>query len=356
MSLSLYESSVPVYERGLNAFLAILDKAEEHAKARKFDANNYLAMRLSPDMWPLVRQVQGFCDHAKNSTFRLAAKDPPRKEDKEATVAELRDRIHATLDMLKSIDAKAMEGAETREIVIPTGATNKLKIPRRRLPSAFRLAKFLFSSDHRVRHPAREWRRNRQAATSWARSPTSFAFEAQLPERLSMTITRFHAGPRMSQAVIHGSTIYLAGQVADQAKGKSVGEQTKEILAIIDRLLGEAGSDKTKLLSTTIYLADIGTFAEMNAVWDAWIPCRPRACSRHGRGKTCGAAFHRRNRLHRGQKLSRTAAGQVCAGLTPLLRGETNFGAWLVDRQHQRPLRARGDPQRGGRPARSPLR
>ena len=79
MSLSLYESSVPVYERGLNAFLAILDKAEEHAKARKFDPNNYLAMRLSPDMWPLVRQVQGFCDHAKNSSFRLAAKDPPRQ-------------------------------------------------------------------------------------------------------------------------------------------------------------------------------------------------------------------------------------------------------------------------------------
>jgi enamine deaminase RidA (YjgF/YER057c/UK114 family) len=87
-----------------------------------------------------------------------------------------------------------------------------------------------------------------------------------------MTITRLHAGPRMSQAVIHGSTIYLAGQVADQAKGKSVGDQTKEILATIDRLLGEAGSDKTQILSTTIYLADIGTFAEMNAVWDAWVP------------------------------------------------------------------------------------
>ena len=72
-----------------------------------------------------------------------------------------------------------------------------------------------------------------------------------------MTITRLHAGPRMSQAVIHGSTIYLAGQVADQAKGKSVGDQTKEILATIERLLGEAGSDKTKILSTTIYLADI---------------------------------------------------------------------------------------------------
>ena len=87
-----------------------------------------------------------------------------------------------------------------------------------------------------------------------------------------MSITRLHAGPRMSQAVVHGATIYLAGQVADRAKGKSVGEQTREVLAAIDRLLAEAGSDKTRLLSATIYLADIATFAEMNVEWDAWIP------------------------------------------------------------------------------------
>ncbi len=87
-----------------------------------------------------------------------------------------------------------------------------------------------------------------------------------------MTISRLHAGPRMSQAVIHGDTVYLAGQVADEAKGGSVTEQTKEILASVDRLLQEAGSDKTKLLMATIYLADIATFAEMNAVWEAWVP------------------------------------------------------------------------------------
>ena len=87
-----------------------------------------------------------------------------------------------------------------------------------------------------------------------------------------MSITRLHPGPRMSQAVIHGDTIYLAGQVADQARGGSVGDQTREILAAIDRLLAEADSDKTKILSATIYLADIKTFAEMNAAWDAWVP------------------------------------------------------------------------------------
>ena len=87
-----------------------------------------------------------------------------------------------------------------------------------------------------------------------------------------MSIERLHAGPRMSQAVVHGNTVYLAGQVADKAKGGRVGEQTTEILAAIDRLLAEAGADKTKILSATIYLADIATFAEMNAVWDAWVP------------------------------------------------------------------------------------
>ena len=143
MSLSLYQSSVPVFDRSLNAFLAILDKAEEHAGARKFDPASYLAMRLSPDMWPLTRQVQAFCDHAKNASFRLAGKEPPVKEDKETTVTELRARIHATLDMLKSIDAKAMEGAENREIVIPAGA-NKLKIEGANYLLHFAMPNFYF--------------------------------------------------------------------------------------------------------------------------------------------------------------------------------------------------------------------
>jgi hypothetical protein len=77
-------------------------------------------------MFPLARQIRSFCDHAKNSSFRLAGQQPPVIEDKETTLAELRQRIHATLDLLKSIDPKAMEGGETREVVIPTGSS-KLK-------------------------------------------------------------------------------------------------------------------------------------------------------------------------------------------------------------------------------------
>ncbi|MBU0723982.1 MAG: RidA family protein [Alphaproteobacteria bacterium] len=86
-----------------------------------------------------------------------------------------------------------------------------------------------------------------------------------------MSIKRIDVGPRMSQAVIHGNTVYLAGQVAIDAPGTSAAEQTKNILDRIDALLAQAGSDKTKLLSATIWLADMADFAAMNGVWDAWV-------------------------------------------------------------------------------------
>ena len=84
-------------------------------------------------------------------------------------------------------------------------------------------------------------------------------------------LKRLQVGPRMSQAVVHGGTVYLAGQVANEAAGQSVAEQTEEILAKIDALLAEAGSDKGKLISATIWLTDMSNFAEMNALWDAWV-------------------------------------------------------------------------------------
>ncbi len=86
-----------------------------------------------------------------------------------------------------------------------------------------------------------------------------------------MSIQRIQPGPRMSKAVVHGDTVYLAGQVAGAAAGKSVAEQTADILGIIDGLLAEAGTDKSKLLMVNIWLADMSTFAEMNAVWDKWV-------------------------------------------------------------------------------------
>jgi len=75
----------------------------------------------------------------------------------------------------------------------------------------------------------------------------------------------------MSQVIVHGDTVYIAGQVADKTVGKAVKDQTREILERIDKLLAEAGTDKSKILQATIWLTDMSTFAEMNSVWDTWV-------------------------------------------------------------------------------------
>ena len=86
-----------------------------------------------------------------------------------------------------------------------------------------------------------------------------------------MSIERHETGPRMSQAVVHGNTVYLAGTVSESPKSKSVTEQTRSVLSQIDALLKKAGTDKSKLLSANIWITDMANFAEMNAVWDAWV-------------------------------------------------------------------------------------
>lgn len=92
-----------------------------------------------------------------------------------------------------------------------------------------------------------------------------------------MDIQRRHSGARISRVVVHGGVAYLAGILALQKRGGTVREQTEDVLAMIDRLLAEVGSDKSRLLSATIFLADIRTAEEMNAVWEAWVPpgCAP---------------------------------------------------------------------------------
>lgn len=86
-----------------------------------------------------------------------------------------------------------------------------------------------------------------------------------------MSIQRFETGPRMSQAAVHGDSVYLAGVVADNRKGTSVADQTRQVLKRIDDLLAMAGSDKGRLLKATIWLRDIASFDEMNSVWDGWV-------------------------------------------------------------------------------------
>ncbi len=86
-----------------------------------------------------------------------------------------------------------------------------------------------------------------------------------------MSLKRIGAGSRMSEAVIHNGMVYLAGMVAETTAGKSVKEQTLDILAQIDDILKQAGTDKTRIVKANIWLTDIKTWAEMNEAWDAWV-------------------------------------------------------------------------------------
>jgi enamine deaminase RidA (YjgF/YER057c/UK114 family) len=105
----------------------------------------------------------------------------------------------------------------------------------------------------------------------YALSSDRTAIKIQTAKGNAMNIQRHDTGPRMSKAVVHGETVYLAGIVAEAPKGKSMTEQTKSILSQIDGFLAQAGTNKSKLLSANIWITDMAKFAEMNAVWDAWV-------------------------------------------------------------------------------------
>ena len=125
MSFSLSAASLPVLEIGLNALSAVLDKAAAHAAAKKIEPAVLLAWRLAPDMFPLVRQVQVTADQAKNGAARLAGVEPPRYEDNETTIDELKARLAKTVAFLKTLDRQAIDAAGEREITFPLGPTNK---------------------------------------------------------------------------------------------------------------------------------------------------------------------------------------------------------------------------------------
>lgn len=125
MSFSMSQASIPVFEIGLGALSGVLDKAAAHAAARKIEPSVLLQSRLSPDMFPLVRQVQIASDQAKNGTSRLAGVEPPRYEDNETTIDQLKERLAKTLAYLKSVDPKRIDGSTDHDITFPLGPTNK---------------------------------------------------------------------------------------------------------------------------------------------------------------------------------------------------------------------------------------
>ncbi len=125
MSFAMSTASLPTFEIGLSALSGVLDKAAAYAAAKKIDPSVLLQSRLSPDMFPLVRQVQIVSDQAKNGTSRLAGVEPPRHEDNETTIDELKDRLSRTLAYLKSIDPKKIDASADNDITFPLGPTNK---------------------------------------------------------------------------------------------------------------------------------------------------------------------------------------------------------------------------------------
>lgn len=125
MSFSMSKASLPALETGLNALSGVLDKAQAFATAKKIEPSVLLNSRLAPDMFALTRQVQVACDLAKNGMARLAGMEPPRYEDNETTLDQLKARVAKTVAFLKSLDAKKIDGAGDSQITFPLGPVNK---------------------------------------------------------------------------------------------------------------------------------------------------------------------------------------------------------------------------------------
>jgi uncharacterized protein len=121
MAFSMSRASLPVFEIGLNALSANLDKAAAFAAAKKIDPSVLVNMRLAPDMFPLSRQVQIATDQAKNGSARLAGVEAPKYEDNETTIDQLKARITKTLAFLKTLDVRQIDGSIDREINFPVG-------------------------------------------------------------------------------------------------------------------------------------------------------------------------------------------------------------------------------------------
>jgi hypothetical protein len=121
MTISMYQASIPAFQRTLKALSAILDKAAAHAAARKIDQAVFMAARLSPDMLAFPRQIHIAADFAKNTAARLAGVEPPKYADDEKTFDELKARIAKTLAYIETIKPGQIDGSEGRDITIPIG-------------------------------------------------------------------------------------------------------------------------------------------------------------------------------------------------------------------------------------------
>jgi hypothetical protein len=121
MTISMSSASLPLFRATLGNLIHILDKAQAHADARKFDASVLTQYRLAPDMLPFTRQVLIACDGPKNGVARIAGLEAPKFDDTETTFAELKARIQKTLDWLATVPADKLDGTEDKDITFPVG-------------------------------------------------------------------------------------------------------------------------------------------------------------------------------------------------------------------------------------------
>lgn len=128
MSLSMYQASIPVFVRMLTSLSALLDKAQAHAEAKKYDSAVFMPMRLYPDMLPFSAQVQIACDAPKLFCARATGMAAPKYDDKEATLAELKERIAGTIAFLKTVQPEQLDGGEDKDITFQSrGRDRSLK-------------------------------------------------------------------------------------------------------------------------------------------------------------------------------------------------------------------------------------
>jgi hypothetical protein len=144
MPFTMSQASVPIFEIGLNALIVVLDKAAAYAAAKKVEQSVLLGWRLAPDMFSLVRQVQVTADQAKNGSARLAGVEPPKFEDNETTIDQLKERLAKTVAYIKTLDAKAIDASSDREITFPLGPTNKGQMKGSDYLNHFMLPNFYF--------------------------------------------------------------------------------------------------------------------------------------------------------------------------------------------------------------------
>lgn len=144
MAFTMSQASLPVFELGLDALTAVLDKGAAHMAAKKADVSVMLGWRLAPDMFALTRQVLIVCDQAKNGMARLAGVEPPKFEDTETTLDEVKARIAKTLAFIRTLDRAAIDGASEREITFPLGGTNKGRMKGADYLNHFVLPNFYF--------------------------------------------------------------------------------------------------------------------------------------------------------------------------------------------------------------------